>query len=177
MKFKPLLILPLVVVLMLFAVFGYALLTGVNPKEVPSALTGADVPEFNLQSLQQESVMLTKADIVGEPMLMNIWATWCSSCKYEHPVLNSLSAQGVKIIGINYKDERELALKWLADYADPYDIDLFDPNGDLGFDLGVTGAPETFFVDSKGQVQYRYQGPITDAIWQNSLKAIFDEMV
>lgn len=177
MKIRPLVVLPLVFVLALFALFGYALLSGVNPKEVPSALTGKELPSFNLASLQDENLILAREDIIGEPMLLNVWATWCSSCKYEHPVLNSLAAGGVKIIGLNYKDERDLALKWLKDYADPYALDIFDPMGDLGFDLGVTGAPETFFVDSNGNVQYRYQGPITDAIWQESLKAIYDEMV
>lgn len=177
MQVKPLFLVPLVAVLLMFGVFGYALLSGVDPKEVPSALTGDALPEFKLTSLQEDDTFLSKDDIIGEPMLVNIWATWCGSCKYEHPVLNSLAASGVKIIGINYKDERDLALKWLAEYADPYAIDLYDPNGDLGFDLGVTGAPETFFVDSKGNVQYRYQGPITNAIWESRLKAIFDEMV
>ncbi|TCS41423.1 DsbE family thiol:disulfide interchange protein [Reinekea marinisedimentorum] len=177
MKIRPLVILPLVFVFALFALFGYALLSGVDPKEVPSALTGKALPGFQLASLQDENTVITREEIIGEPMLMNIWATWCSSCKYEHPVLNALSADGVKIIGINYKDERDLALKWLQDYADPYALDIYDPNGDLGFDLGVTGAPETFFIDSKGQVQYRYQGPITHEIWQQSLKAIYDEMV
>lgn len=177
MKMKPVLILPLVFVLVLFSVFGYALLTGVNPQEVPSALTGNQLPEFNLTVLEDEQVYIGRDQIIGEPMLVNIWATWCGSCKYEHPVLNSLAAQGVKIIGINYKDDRGLAQQWLVDYADPYDLDIYDPNGDLGFDLGVTGAPETFFVDSNGDVQFRYQGPITDQLWETKLKAIYDELV
>jgi len=177
MKIKPLLVIPLIVVLMIFSVFGYVLLSGVNPSTVPSALTGDPLPDFKLSRLEDSKEFLTVADITGEPMLVNIWATWCTSCKYEHPVLNSLAAQGVKIIGINYKDDRALALTWLSEYANPYSIDIFDPNGDLGFDLGVTGAPETFFVDSNGEVRYRFQGPITDVNWQNKLKAIFDEMV
>ena len=176
MKIKPLLIIPLIVVLMIFSVFGYALLSGVNPKAVPSALTGDPLPDFKLSRLEDSKKFLTVSDLVGEPMLVNIWATWCASCKYEHPVLNSLAAQGVKIIGINYKDDRAAALTWLSEYANPYSIDIFDPNGDLGFYLGVTGAPETFFVDSSGEVRYRFQGPITDVNWQNKLKAIFDEM-
>jgi cytochrome c biogenesis protein CcmG/thiol:disulfide interchange protein DsbE len=161
----------------LFAVFGYALLSGVDPRAVPSALTGQSLPEFKLTKLEDGKQFLTKDEIVGEPMLVNIWATWCGSCKYEHPVLNSLAANGVKIIGINYKDDRTLALEWLVDYADPYLINIYDPSGDLGFDLGVTGAPETFFVDSNGMVQHRYQGPITNEIWEQKLKVIFDEMV
>lgn len=177
MKVKMIFAVPLVIVLAMFAVFGYALVSGVDPKSVPSALTGEPLPEFKLSALQDSKAFMTRDDITGEPMLVNIWATWCGSCKYEHPVLNSLAASGIRIIGINYKDDRELALKWLDEYADPYEVDVYDPNGDLGFDLGVTGAPETFFVDSKGNVQYRFQGPITDQLWQDKLKAIYDEMV
>jgi cytochrome c biogenesis protein CcmG/thiol:disulfide interchange protein DsbE len=177
MKNRPLFILPLAGVIILFSIFGYALLSGVDPKAVPSALTGQSLPDFKLTALEDDKKFLSRAQIIGEPMLVNIWATWCGSCKYEHPVLNSLAASGVKIIGINYKDDRQLALKWLVDYSDPYDVDIYDPSGDLGFDLGVTGAPETFFVDSNGDVQHRYQGPITNEIWQKKLKVIFDEMV
>lgn len=174
---KPLLMLPLGVVFVLFAIFAYALISGVDPKAVPSALTGKALPEFKLSQLEDDKIFLNRASITGEPMLINIWATWCGSCKYEHPVLNSLAAGGVKIIGINYKDDRDLALAWLVDYADPYAINVYDPNGNLGFDLGVTGAPETFFVDSNGLVQHRFQGPITTELWQTKLKAIFDDMV
>lgn len=98
------------------------------------------------------------------------------SCKFEHPYLNSLASEGVRIIGVNYKDDRELAVTWLRDYANPYDIDVFDPNGDLGFELGVTGAPETFFVDSSGIIRHRFQGPIDSALWENKLKAVYDAM-
>lgn len=174
MKMKVWLVLPLVIVALLFVVFGAALVKGVDPTEVPSALTGKSLPEFKLTRLQDGEEFLKRTDIIGEPMLLNVWATWCGACKYEHPVLNRLAANGVKIIGLNYKDDRSLALQWLADYADPYAVDLFDPNGVLGFDLGVTGAPETFFVDSKGRVQHRFQGPITDKLWQTKLKAIYD---
>lgn len=177
MKVKAVLVLPLFVVFLMFSVFGYALLSGVNPANVPSALTGDEIPDFKLSELQDAKKFLGREDITGEPMLVNIWATWCGSCKYEHPVLNSLAASGVRIIGINYKDDRELALQWLDEYADPYDVDIFDPNGNLGFDLGVTGAPETFFVDSQGRVQYRFQGPITNELWDQKLKAIYDDMV
>ena len=174
---KALIIVPLTLVALLFSLFGFALFTGINPEYVPSALTGKEFPSFKLTDVNDDTVFLNRDDLVGEPMLVNVWATWCTSCKYEHPFLNSLAASGVKIIGINYKDDRQLALKWLADYADPYSIDLYDPNGDLGFDLGVTGAPETFFVNSKGQIMLRYQGPINDQLWQEKLKAVYDEMV
>lgn len=177
MKVKAVFLAPLIVVALLFSVFGYALLSGLDPKNVPSALTGEVLPDFKLTTLESTKDFLSREDLIGQPMLVNIWATWCGSCKYEHPVLNSLAANGVMIVGINYKDDRTLALKWLKDYADPYEVNVYDPNGDLGFDLGVTGAPETFFIDSSGQVHFRYQGPITNAVWEEKLKAIYDEMV
>lgn len=170
------LFIPLIVVMAMSALFAYALLTGVDPKELPSALKGREMPEFELSTVEDSSATLTAADLKGEPYLLNFWATWCPSCKYEHPYLNALSNEGVRIIGVDYKDDRDLALQWLKDYANPYQIGLFDPNGDLGFELGVTGAPETFFVDSKGIIRHRFQGPIDAAKWENELKAIYDAM-
>lgn len=167
---------PLAVVLAVSGLFAYALFTGVDPKALPSALEGRPMPDFRLASVEDEDRILTPADLEGRKYLLNFWATWCPSCKYEHPYLNSLSEEGVRIIGVNYKDERGLALDWLEDYANPYEIDIFDPNGDLGFELGVTGAPETFFVDSRGIIQHRYQGPIDASRWDNKLKAIYDAM-
>ncbi|TXR53726.1 DsbE family thiol:disulfide interchange protein [Reinekea thalattae] len=177
MKIRMIYLLPLVFVATLLGLFGFALVTGVNPNEVPSALMGKRLPKFSLPMLQDEQSSVTRKELLGEPFLLNVWATWCRACKYEHPVLNSLAADGVKIVGLNYKDHRDYALNWLRDYADPYAVDIYDINGSLGFDLGVTGAPETFFIDSKGYIQYRFQGPITETLWQEQLKSIYDDMV
>lgn len=168
--------LPLVAIAVMMTLFAFALLTGVNPQEMDSALEGRAMPEFRLSDVNDSRRILTEEDLAGEPYLLNFWATWCPSCKFEHPYLNSLASEGVRIIGVNYKDERDLAVTWLRDYANPYEIDVFDPNGDLGFELGVTGAPETFFVDSSGTIQHRFQGPIDSALWENKLKAVYDAM-
>lgn len=170
------LFLPLTLIVLLAGLFGYALLAGVDPRHMPSALQGEPMPEFQLSTVQDNHHLMTVDNLLGEPFMLNIWATWCVSCKWEHPYLNSLSQEGVRIIGVNYKDERDLAQSWLANYANPYELDLYDPNGDLGFELGVTGAPETFFIDSKGVIQYRYQGPIDSAMWQDELKAVYDNL-
>lgn len=174
---KKIVLIPLITVACMFAFFAYVLVAGVDPKLVPSALTGKAFPDFKLTVIDSERDYMTRDDIVGEPMLVNVWATWCTSCKYEHPFLNTLAAQGIRIIGLNYKDDRQLAIDWLRDYADPYSDNLYDPNGDLGFDLGVTGAPETFFVDSKGNIMFRFQGPIDSRLWEEKLKAVYDELV
>lgn len=168
--------LPLVAIAVMMALFAFALLTGVNPQEMDSALEGRAMPEFRLSDVNDSQRTLTEEDLAGEPYLLNFWATWCPSCKFEHPYLNSLASEGVRIIGVNYKDDRDLAVDWLRDYANPYEVDVFDPNGDLGFELGVTGAPETFFVDSSGTIQHRFQGPIDSALWENKLKAVYDAM-
>lgn len=170
------LFIPAVAVFGLLGLFGYVFWSGVDTREVPSALEGRTMPSFQLSEVGDADSVLTEDRLAGEPYLMNFWATWCPSCKFEHPYLNALASEGVRIIGVNYKDERDLANEWLAEYANPYDIDIFDPNGDLGFELGVTGAPETFFVDSSGVIQHRYQGPIDSAVWNNELKAIYDAM-
>ncbi len=176
MNKRLILFIPVLGVLALLGLFAYVFWQDVDVREIPSALEGRSMPEFHLTSVQDGSEVLTEASLEGEPYLMNFWATWCPSCKYEHPYLNSLASEGVRIIGVNYKDDRDLALTWLADYANPYEIDVFDPNGDLGFELGVTGAPETFFVDSEGIIRHRFQGPIDAALWENKLKAIYDAM-
>uniref|UniRef100_UPI0038F8041D DsbE family thiol:disulfide interchange protein n=1 Tax=Streptomyces galilaeus TaxID=33899 RepID=UPI0038F8041D len=89
----------------------------------------------------------------GEPLLLNVWATWCPTCYAEHYYLNKLADQGVKIIGLNYKDDRNKAVGWLNELGNPYLISLFDGNGMLGLDLGVYGAPETFLIDANGVVR------------------------
>ncbi len=109
-------------------------------------------------------------------MLLNVWATWCPTCYAEHQFLNQLAGQGVYIVGMNYKDQRPKAIKWLTDLHDPYKVSLFDENGMLGLDLGVYGAPETFFIDSKGIIQYRHVGDLNAQIWENELSAIFAKM-
>lgn len=173
---KWLLFLPLALVVVLAGLFGYALLSGVDPSEMPSALEGEPMPEFRLSTVQDSQQLLSAEDLTGEPFMLNFWATWCPSCKWEHPYLNSLANEGVRIIGVNYKDDRQLALDWLADYANPYEIDVYDPSGDLGFELGVTGAPETFFIDSQGVIRHRYQGPIDSALWDDKLKAVYESL-
>ena len=176
MSIRWVLFLPAIAVFGLLGLFGYVFWKDIDVRDVPSAREGKPMPEFRLTAVDDAQTVLTRGSLDGEPYLMNFWATWCPSCKFEHPYLNSLASEGVRIIGVNYKDERDLALTWLADYANPYEIDIYDPNGDLGFELGVTGAPETFFVDSSGVIQHRYQGPIDAAVWDNKLKAIYDAM-
>ena len=121
------------------------------------------------------SEVLSRQDIIGEPMLVNIWATWCYSCRVEHPYLLELAASGVRIVGLNYKDESVKAVTWLEDLGDPYALTLADTEGMLGLDMGVYGAPETYVVDAQGVVWYRHVGVVDEQVWQSLLAQWFPQ--
>jgi cytochrome c biogenesis protein CcmG/thiol:disulfide interchange protein DsbE len=155
--------------LILFLVLGLFLYRGlsIDPTELPSALLNKPFPEFQLSELKQPTKMLTKADFMGKPVLVNVWATWCPSCREEHQqLLKMAQAHKIDLIGLNYKDDRTLAVQWLQQLGDPYRFVIDDAKGTLGLDLGVYGAPETYLIDSKGIVRYRHVGVITEQDWQ-----------
>ena len=108
--------------------------------------------------------------------LFNVGATWCASCRVEHPFLTRLAADGLPIYGINYKDEDEPALRWLAELGDPYRLSIVDAEGSLGLDLGVYGAPETYVVDARGVIRYRHVGVVNERVWREILGPIVDEL-
>ena len=131
-----------------------------------------DIPEFQLENL--ENTKLIDNDKIKGSFILNVWASWCITCRVEHPFLMNLKNQGIKIIGLNYKDERSDAIQWLDKYGNPYEITVHDLKGSLALDLGVTGAPETFLV-SNGKVVAHYQGEVNDAIWSNVFLPIIKE--
>jgi cytochrome c biogenesis protein CcmG/thiol:disulfide interchange protein DsbE len=108
-------------------------------------------------------------------VLVNVWATWCPTCKAEHAFLNELAKEGVKIVGINYKDDDFKARQWLQAYGNPYLFNIADPDGKLGLELGVYGAPETFLVDSKGIIRAKHIGDLNPAVW-DKLQPQFEAM-
>lgn len=166
--------LKLFVPLIVFAIISIFLWRGLSldPNRVPSALVGKPLPQVSLPALKQDRVV-EREELIGEPFLLNVWATWCPTCIHEHPYLVKLSERGVKIVGLNYKDEDEKALVWLERLGDPYAVNLVDTEGRMGLNLGVYGAPETFIVDSKGIIQYRHAGDINDRVWKEKLAPIF----
>ena len=177
---KSILFVPLVLFIGLVAVFGTQLIRnsdGDDPTKLESVLIGQPVPEFKLEDLEQAGKLHDQAIFKGEPLLLNVWATWCPTCYAEHQYLNTLAKQGVKIIGLNYKDERDKANGWLTELGNPYMISLFDGNGMLGLDLGVYGAPETFLIDANGVIQYRHVGDVNDRNWNEVLKPMYDAML
>jgi len=133
-----------------------------DPKRVPSPLVGKPMPEFSLPRLQDPAATLSDSDLKGKVSVLNIWATWCVSCRAEHEVLLQLANTGlVDIYGLNYKDERAKAQQWLRQLGDPYLANAFDADGRTGIDWGVYGAPETFIMDKQGMIRHKHIGPLT----------------
>jgi cytochrome c biogenesis protein CcmG/thiol:disulfide interchange protein DsbE len=133
-----------------------------NPREVPSPLIGKPAPQFTLNQLHQPGKTLGTPDMKGQVWLLNVWASWCVSCREEHPLLVELGkAKLVPIIGLNYKDEPAAGMKWLAQNGDPYNLSVVDRDGAVGIDFGVYGVPETFVIDKQGTIRYKQIGPIT----------------
>jgi cytochrome c biogenesis protein CcmG/thiol:disulfide interchange protein DsbE len=163
--------------LILFVIIAIFLGGGIareNKDTLPSPLIDKPFPQFILQQVEAEK-QLTQSNLKGKPMLVNVWATWCPTCKAEHQFLNTLAAKGVRIIGINYKDDADEAKVWLRDYGNPYEFNISDPKGKLGLELGVYGAPETFFVDGEGIIRAKHVGDLNQRVW-DKYKGKFDQM-
>lgn len=167
------LFIPLIVFVFLSALLYWGMSR--NPDELPSVLIGKPLPEFALSSLHNPAERVTKTQVVtGKPFILNVWASWCPTCKDEHPFLNKLSSKGVKIVGINYKDDPDAATAILAQLSDPYSVNLLDPDGKFGIDLGVYGAPESFIVDANGVIVDKVVGAINEQIWQQQVAKYFN---
>jgi len=133
-----------------------------NPQEIPSALIGKPVPEFALPPVQRRSLGLATADLKGEVSLVNVFASWCTACRYEHPLFMQLEEEGiVPIHGLNYKDRPEDAAKWLDDLGDPYARTGADLDGRVGIEWGVYGVPETFVISKEGVIVHKHIGPVS----------------
>jgi cytochrome c biogenesis protein CcmG/thiol:disulfide interchange protein DsbE len=166
---------PLVLALALGVVFYKGL--SLNPQDMPSALVGKPMPEFSLTILKDQNKVVTKADLLGDIVLLNVWATWCPTCKYEHPYLVELSKNtNLKLYGINYKDDLAAAQQWLKYYKDPYVFSIFDEKGGLGLDLGVFGAPETFVIDHHGIIRKRFAGAIDSRVWKLEFEPLIKQL-
>jgi cytochrome c biogenesis protein CcmG/thiol:disulfide interchange protein DsbE len=168
----------LCVPLLAFLVLAGFLFRGLHrdPQALPSALVGQPFPAFSLPGVKDD-LLFSRQDLLGRPALVNVWGTWCVACREEHPVLNQLKAQGVVIHGINYKDDNASARRWLAEFHDPYQLDLRDDAGRLGLDLGVYGAPETFLIDAQGVVRYRHVGVVDRRVWDEELGPRYHALV
>lgn len=168
--------LPLILVLALGVVLYRGL--SLNPQDMPSALVGKTIPNFELKTLGNNDNVVTNTDILGDIVLVNVWATWCPTCKYEHPYLVDIAKDPqVTLYGLNYKDDRIAAQQWLQNYEDPYVFSIFDEQGTLGLDLGVYGAPETFVIDHHGIIRKRFAGAIDTRVWRREFEPLIAQLI
>jgi len=169
------LLLPLAVFVLLVAFLGRGLV--LNPGEVPSPLIDKPAPDFSLPRLHDPVAAISNRDMAGKVWMLNVWASWCVSCRQEHPLLVELSRRGiVPIYGLNYKDAREDAIAWLQQLGNPYLASAFDADGRVGLDYGVYGVPETYVIDAQGMIRYKQIGPISADALQNKILPLIREL-
>ncbi len=161
--------LALFVALVALLVFGL----GNDPRKVPSPLIGKPVPAFSLPELTDPGREVSDADLRGKISLVNVWASWCTSCRAEHQALMALSEiPDFQIVGLNWKDDAATANQVLRLTGNPYDMNGYDPDNTVGIDWGVYGAPETFIVDKQGIIRYKHIGPIDRRVWEETLQPL-----
>lgn len=166
---------PVLVFAAIAAVFVIGL--GRDPSAIPSTLLDRPLPQFDLPPIQGYDKGLASTDLIGEVSLLNVFGSWCVSCHIEHPFLMQLAAsREVPIYGLNWRDKPGDGAAWLARLGDPYVRIGDDQAGRVIFDLGVTGAPETFVIDKDGRVRYKHVGPITPDVWSKTLRPLIEEL-
>ena len=166
---------PLALFIALVALLVFGL--GNDPRKVPSPLIGKPAPAFELPELTDPGRTVSDADLKGKISLVNVWASWCTSCRAEHQALMALSEiPDFQIVGLNWKDEAANANQVLRLTGNPYDMNGYDPDNTVGIDWGVYGAPETFVVDKQGIIRYKHIGPIDRRVWEETLQPLVTQL-
>ena len=165
--------LPLFVVIALMALFAAAL--RLNPREIPSVLTGQPAPSFTLPHLHESEASASSTAMKGRVWLLNVWASWCIGCRVEHRTVLELS-KDVAVVGLNYKDEPEEARKWLSEHGDPYLFSAVDADGATGLEWGVYGVPETYVIDDEGIVRYKHVGPLDETALRENIMPLLERL-
>ena len=168
-----------------------------NPRDVPSPLVGKPAPAFALPRLDTPDKEFSPREMLGKVWLLNVWASWCVSCRQEHPVLVELAKrQTVPLVGLNYKEVRgdgaidsdkvapgdekrmviERAAGWLRKHGDPYTLSVLDVDGRVGIDYGVYGVPETYVIDKAGIIRMKHTGPITPDVLARKIMPLLAEL-
>ncbi len=156
---------------------AFAIGLTLNPREIPSALIGKEVPEFTLPPVQGRTLSFSSSDLKGEVSLVNVFASWCAECKVEHPLLMQLSRENlVPIHGLNYKDKPDDAANWLDSLGDPYTRTGADISGRVAIDWGVYGVPETFLVDQKGTIIYKHIGALSQETFNANIRPLIAQL-
>ncbi len=168
-------LLPVVLVILLIGLLAIGLT--LDPRAVPSPLIGQSAPAFTLTDLSDPEQSVSESDWLGQVSLVNVWASWCTSCRDEHPLLMELAGRGnLPIYGLNYKDQRSDALAWLQRFGNPYRSSAYDEKGRVGLDWGVYGVPETFVLDRKGRIRHKHIGVITREDLEQTLLPIINQL-
>ncbi|TYT24829.1 DsbE family thiol:disulfide interchange protein [Luteimonas viscosa] len=155
--------------------YGVLVSDRADREALPSPLIGKPAPEFSLPVLHEPGRLVSSAELLGQPYLLNVWGSWCPGCRVEHPVITRIAeTRRVRVIGYNWKDEHADALRWLEQFGNPYWLVLVDYDGRNAIDWGIYGAPETFLVDAQGIVRWKHVGPVDDATLENSLMPALD---
>jgi cytochrome c biogenesis protein CcmG/thiol:disulfide interchange protein DsbE len=167
--------------ILLAAFIALVVLLGVglnlNPREVPSPLIGKAAPAFTLPLLHEPDKQFSPADMKGRVWMLNVWASWCVSCREEHPVLMQLARSGrVPIYGLDYKDETSAAMKWLQQFGNPYKLSAVDTKGQVGIDYGVYGVPESYIIDKRGVIRYKQIGIVTPEIVEKKILPLVKQL-
>lgn len=148
-----------------------------DPREVPSPLIGKPAPQFVLPMLHDPAKTFSGKEMLGKVWLLNVWASWCVSCRDEHPVLVEYARdRAVPIYGLDYKDKRADALQWLRDFGDPYRLSVADADGRVGIDFGVYGVPETYLIDKHGVIRYKRIGPVDAQVMEHRILPLMREL-
>jgi cytochrome c biogenesis protein CcmG/thiol:disulfide interchange protein DsbE len=148
-----------------------------DPHEVPSPLIDKPAPTFALTRLDDAAKTIRLEDMHGKVWMLNVWASWCVSCREEHPLLVAFSKKHiVPIYGLDYKDQRADASGWLARFGNPYDASLFDGEGRTGIDFGVYGVPETFVIDQAGIIRMKHIGPLTQEALATKIEPLLERL-
>lgn len=162
---------PLVILVVLATYFAVGLTQ--NPHDLPSVLLDRPVPAFDMPAIAGLEKGLNSSELKGRVVLLNVFASWCPSCRVEHPTLLELSKRNAIVIyGLDWKDERGAGARWLDELGNPYLQIGDDMQGRVAIDLGVTGAPETFVIDKAGRIRYKQIGPVTDEVWSQVLEPL-----
>lgn len=168
-------ILPFILFILLALFLGVGL--KLNPRNIPSPLIDKPAPKFALPSLENPKQILRTDTMQGQVWILNVWASWCSSCRVEHPLWNTFAqAKLVPLIGLNYKDDRVLGLNWLQQLGNPYDLNIMDAEGRTGIDWGIYGVPETFVIDQHNKIRLKITGVISQTIIDQQIKPLISKL-
>jgi len=167
-------LLPLVLVLGLLQLFAAGLRQ--DPRRLPSPLLDKPAPTFAATRLGHPDQVIDSRVLLGQPWVLNVWASWCTACQHEHEVVKRLAVGSIPVYGLNYKDVAPQAQAWLSRWGDPYRASIADPDGRIGMDFGVYGLPETFVIDRQGRVRFRHAGPLTKEQLDRQLLPLLKEL-